>query len=217
MTAETKQLLHHTAYRANLLPNHEDFMKTQRLIATLMTATISLAANAAESTYVLDPAHTYPSFEADHFGGVSTWRGKFNKSSGNFTLDTAAKKGTLNVVIDTASVDVGNDALDSELKTDKFFDSAKFPTATYKGTSVKFDGAKPTEVVGELTLHGVTRPVNLKILSYKCFVNPMLKKEVCGTDALATFNRADFGIDYGKAYGFAMPITLRIQAEGVKQ
>ncbi|HEX8478039.1 MAG TPA: YceI family protein, partial [Telluria sp.] len=83
--------------------------------------------------------------------------------------------------------------------------------------SVKFNGTTPTEVMGELTLHGVTKPVSLKINSYKCFTNPMLKKEVCGTDATATFNRADFGIDYGKAYGFTMPVTLRIQAEGVKQ
>ena len=75
----------------------------------------------------------------------------------------------------------------------------------------------PVEVVGELTLHGVTKPVNLKVLSYKCYINPMTKKEVCGTDSLATFNRDDFGIDAGKTYGFLMPVTLRIQAEGVKQ
>ena len=192
-------------------------MKTTLLIATLLTATVSMAANAAESTYMLDPTHTYPSFETDHFGGVSVWRGKFNKSSGSFTIDTAAKKGTLDVTIDMTSAAIGNDALDAELKGEKFFDAAKFPTATYKGTSIKFNGTTPTEVMGELTLHGVTKPVNLKINSYKCFTNPMLKKEVCGTDATATFNRADFGIDYGKAYGFTMPVTLRIQAEGVKQ
>jgi polyisoprenoid-binding protein YceI len=191
-------------------------MKTKLLIAALLAATASMS-HAAEATYQLDPSHTYPSFETDHFGGVSVWRGKFNKSTGSFTIDTAAKKGTVNVTIDMTSAAIGNDALDAELKGDKFFDAAKFPTATYKGTSVKFDGAKPVEVIGELTLHGVTKPVNLKILSWKCFTNPMMKKEVCGSDSTATFNRADFGIDYGKAYGFNMPITLRIQAEGVKQ
>jgi polyisoprenoid-binding protein YceI len=72
-------------------------------------------------------------------------------------------------------------------------------------------------VIGELTLHGVTKPLNLKVLSYKCFENPMMKKEVCGTDSIATFSREDFGIDYGKGYGFKMPVTLRIQAEGIKQ
>jgi polyisoprenoid-binding protein YceI len=189
-----------------------------KLIAVMLAVGGISGASAATSTYQLDPAHTYPSFETDHFGGVSVWRGKFNKSSGSFTIDTVAKEGTLNVTIDMTSAAIGNDALDAELKGDKFFDAAKFPTAIYKGASVKFDGAgKPTEVIGELTLHGVTKPVNLKILSYKCYTNPMIKKEVCGTDALATFNRADFGINYGKDYGFTMPVTLRIQAEGIKQ
>jgi polyisoprenoid-binding protein YceI len=191
-------------------------MKTKNLIAALLGAGIALGASAAD-TYVLDPSHTYPSFETDHFGGASIWRGKFNKSSGSFTIDKAAKTGTLNVVIDMNSVDIGNGPLDAELKGDKFFDTAKFPTATYKGTAIKFNGDTPVEVVGELTLHGITTPVNLKVLSYKCYTNPMLKKETCGSDSLATFNRADFGIDAGKAYGFLMPVTLRIQAEGVKQ
>jgi polyisoprenoid-binding protein YceI len=192
-------------------------MKSKILIAAMLAAGVSMGASAAEASYQLDPAHTYPSFETDHFGGVSVWRGKFNKSSGSFTIDTAAKKGRLDVTIDLASVDIGNPALDAELKGDKFFDTAKFPTATYKGMSFKFKGNVPVEVVGELTLRGVTKPVNLKVLSYKCFQNPMLKREVCGTDSVATFSREDFGIDYGKGYGFTMPVTLRIQAEGVKQ
>lgn len=192
-------------------------MKSKILIAAILAAGFSIGASAAESTYQLDPSHTYPSFETDHFGGVSVWRGKFNKSSGSFTLDTAAKKGTLDVTIDLKSVDIGNGVLDAELKGDKFFDTAKFPTAAYKGTSFKFKGNVPVEVIGELTLHGVTKPVNLKVLSYKCFENPMMKKEVCGTDSVATFSREDFGIDYGKGYGFKMPVTLRIQAEGIKQ
>jgi polyisoprenoid-binding protein YceI len=192
-------------------------MKQQLLIAAMLAAGVVTGASAAESTYQLDPTHTYPSFETDHFGGASIWRGKFNKSSGSFTIDTAAKKGTLDVTVDLNSVDIGNDTLTAELKGDKFFDTAKFPTAVYKGTSFKFKGDVPVEVEGTLTLHGVTKPVTLKVLSYKCFTNPMLKKEVCGTDSLATFNRDDFGVDYGKAYGFKMPVTLRIQAEGVKQ
>jgi polyisoprenoid-binding protein YceI len=192
-------------------------MKSKFLIAAMLAAGVSIGASAAEATYQLDPTHTYPSFETDHFGGVSVWRGKFNKSSGSFTLDTAAKKGTLDVTIDLASVDIGNAALDKELTEDKFFNVAKFPTAVYKGTSFKFKGDVPVEVVGTLTLHGVTKPLNLKVLSFKCFQNPMLKREVCGTDSTATFSREDFGIDYGKGYGFKMPVTLRIQAEGVKQ
>ncbi|MEN8500292.1 MULTISPECIES: YceI family protein [Paraburkholderia] len=192
-------------------------MKKQFLLAAgALAAAMSFNAMAID-TYQLDPTHTYPSFETDHFGGVSTWRGKFTKSSGTVVLDRAAKTGTVNVTIDMSSTDIGNDKLDAELATDKFFDAAKYPTATYKGTQVRFDGDKPVEVIGTLTMHGITKPVNLKIESFKCFVNPMLKREVCGTEAAATFNRDDFGVDFGKAYGFKMQTALHIQAEGIKQ
>jgi len=192
-------------------------LKKQFLLAAgALAAAMSFNAMAID-TYQLDPTHTYPSFETDHFGGVSTWRGKFTKSSGTVVLDRAAKTGTVNVTIDMSSTDIGNDKLDAELATDKFFDAAKYPTATYKGTQVRFDGDKPVEVIGTLTMHGITKPVNLKIESFKCFVNPMLKREVCGTEAAATFNRDDFGVDFGKAYGFKMQTALHIQAEGIKQ
>ena len=194
-------------------------MKKHLLAITLgaLTAAASFSAMAEEVTYQLDSAHTYPSFEADHFGGISTWRGKFDKSSGSVVIDRAAKKGTLDATIDMTSVAIGNEKLDGELKSAQFFDTEKFPTATYKGTSMKFKGDVPTEVEGELTLHGVTKPVTLHIQSFKCFTNPMMKKEVCGTESTATFDRADFGIDYGKAYGFSMKTVLHIQAEGVRQ
>ncbi len=192
-------------------------MKKQLLLAAgVLTAAMSFNAMAAD-TYQLDPMHTSPSFETDHFGGLSIWRGKFKKSSGTVVLDRAAKTGTVDVTIDMSSVDIGNDKLDAELVTDKFFDVAKYPTATYKGTQIRFDGDKPVEVIGALTLHGVTKPVNLKIESFKCIMNPMLKREVCGTEATATFNRDDFGVDFGKTYGFKMQTTLHIQAEGIKQ
>ncbi|NPT55854.1 YceI family protein [Paraburkholderia elongata] len=192
-------------------------MKKQLLLAAgALTAAMSFNAMAAE-TYQLDPMHTYPSFETDHFGGLSIWRGKFTKSSGTVVLDRAAKTGTVDVTINMSSADIGNDKLDSELATDKFFDAAKYPTATYKGTQIRFDGDKPVEVIGALTMHGVTKPVNLKIESFKCIMNPMLKREVCGTEATATFNRDDFGVDFGKTYGFKMLTTLNIQAEGIKQ
>jgi polyisoprenoid-binding protein YceI len=194
-------------------------MKKQLLTAAIgaLAACASFGALAAETTYQLDPSHTYPSFEADHFGGVSIWRGKFNKSSGTVTIDREARTGTLDATIDMTSVDIGNDALDTELKSPKFFDVAQFPTAAYKGTAMKFKGDVPVEVIGALTMHGVTKPLNLKIESFKCFQNPMLKREVCGTESTATFDRSDFGVDMGKTYGFKMQMVLHIQAEGIKQ
>lgn len=192
-------------------------MKKNVLIAAAaLAATLSGSVFAAD-TYQLDPNHTYPSFAADHFAGLSVWRGKFTKTTGTVTLDRQAKTGTVDVTIDPASIDTGNEKLDEHLKKDEFFNVTKFPTANYKGTKIKFDGDKPVEVIGELTLHGVTKPVDLKIDSFKCMPHPMLKREVCGVEASGDFNRADFGLDFGQKYGFNMDTKLEIQAEGIKQ
>jgi polyisoprenoid-binding protein YceI len=187
-------------------------MKT---LLTLSLMTLSDLAAAAPATYNLDPTHTYPSFEADHMGGMSVWRGKFNKSSGKVVLDKAAGAGTLDVRIDMNSIDFGLDALNTHAKGADLFDTAKYPQATYKGKLDGFTNGAPTRVVGDLTLHGVTKPVVLQINSFKCMPHPMLKRDWCGADALATIKRDDFGIGAGKDYGFKMETTLRIQVEAV--
>ena len=192
-------------------------MKKHLLFAAgVLASTLSFGAFAAD-TYQLDPNHTFPSFEADHLGGLSVWRGKFTKTSGTVTLDRAAKTGTVDVTIDPASIQTGNPKLDDHLRSDAFFDVTKFPTATYKGTDIKFDGDKPVEVVGTLTIHGVTKPVNLKIESFKCMQHPVLKREVCGVEASTSFDRSAFGMEFGKSYGFSMDTKLHIQSEGIKQ
>lgn len=172
-------------------------------------------AAAAPAQYTIDPEHTYPSFEASHMG-ISIWRGKFNKSSGTVKFDKAAGHGSVNVVVDLGSVDFGHDKLNSYMVGPEFFDTGKFPRATYQGTFAAFANGLPTRVDGELTLHGVTKPVALKINSFNCIPHPMLKRELCGADALATFKRDDFGLDAGKSYGFSMDVTLRIQVEALK-
>jgi len=114
-----------------------------------------------------------------------------------------------------ASIDYGLDAMNEKARSAEFFDTAKFPTATYKG---KLDGwvkGFPTQVTGTLSLHGVSKPVNLQLLSFKCMPHPMLKRDWCGADALTTINRDDFGISAGKDWGFDMAVTLRIQVEAV--
>jgi polyisoprenoid-binding protein YceI len=185
--------------------------------ALIAVAGASCSAAASATSYQLDPTHTYPSFAVDHFGGVSIWRGKFTKSSGTVTLDLAKKTGTIDVSIDPSSIDTGNAQLDQNLRGTQGFDTKQFPSAIYKGTQIRFDGDRPKEVIGALTLHGVTRPVNLRIESFKCFMNPYFKREVCGVEASAQFNRADFGIDIGQRLGFNMLTKLQIQAEGIKQ
>ena len=188
-----------------------------RLVLAALAVLASGIANAATVTYDIDPEHTYPSFEADHFAGLSVWRGKFNKSSGKVTLDKAAGTGTVEVAIDMASADFGHDKLNEHAQGADLFDVAKYPQATYKGKLEGFKDGVPSRVAGELTLHGVTRPVELKINSFKCMPHPVLKREVCGADALATIQRDEFGMPSGKDYGFSMDVTLRIQVEAIQQ
>ena len=185
------------------------------LIASLAVL-LGSAAVAAPVTYNIDPDHTYPSFEADHMGGVSIWRGKIKSSSGKITLDTAAKAGTVEVTMNMATIDFGHDGMNKHALSPDIFDVAKFPTATFRGTMAKFNGDVPSEVTGQLTLHGVTKPVTLKINQFKCAVNPMTKADFCGADAIATINRSDFGVSYGTQMGFKPEVTLRIQVEAIK-
>jgi len=184
------------------------------LAASVATALAAASASAAPVTYNLDPSHTFPSFEADHMG-ISVWRGKFNKTEGKVVLDKAAGTGQVDLTVDIDSIDFGLDIMNAEAKKPTLFDAAKYPKATYKGKLDGFTNGVPTQLVGDLTLHGVTKPVALKINSFKCLPHPMLKRELCGADVVGTLNRDEFGIDAGKPYGFRMDVTLRIQVEAI--
>jgi polyisoprenoid-binding protein YceI len=174
------------------------------------------AALAAPLVYEIDPAHTYPSFEADHMGGLSVWRGKFDRSSGRIVLDREARSGTVEVTVDVASIDYGLAQLNEKARGAELFDTERYPHAVYKGRLAGFENAVPTQVEGQLTLHGVTKPLNLAIASFKCIPHPLSKRELCGADATASFDRDAFGIAAGKDYGFDMKVRLRIQVEAIR-
>ena len=184
------------------------------LCFTVLAATSGIA-TAAPVSYEIDPNHTFPSFEADHMG-ISVWRGKFNRSVGTLVVDKAAATGSVDVSIDMDSVDFGLDSMNEHARTAEFFDAAKYPQATYKGRLEDFVDGAPTRVVGELTLHGVTKPVELKIDLFKCVPHPMYKRELCGANATAVFKRDEFGLVAGKDYGFNMDVNLRIQMEAIQ-
>ncbi len=188
-------------------------MKLKSLIAVLLAASAA-SAIAAPDVYTIDSNHTYPSFEADHMG-ISVWRGKYKKTSGSITLDRAAKTGAVDILIDADSIDFGHDGMTAHAKKEDIFNVAKFPTVTYKSKSITFKGDTPASIEGELTLHGVTKPVTLLINKFKCIEHPMTKREVCGADASATFNRADFGITKGLPR-FLPEVKLQIQVEAMK-
>lgn len=192
--------------------------KPIKLVPTLLgvaCGTLAAVAIAAPVTYEVDASHTYPSFEADHMGGISLWRGKINSTTGKITLDKAAGTGTVEMTMDMKSIDFGNQALNDHAQTPDIFDTAKYPTATYTGKLVNFKDGAPTAVEGTLTLHGVTKPLNLTINSFLCKPDQRASKDRCGADATAEFNRDEFGVDFGKAFGFQMGVTLRISVEAL--
>ena len=187
-------------------------MKLTNLFAAALLSLFTVTASA--QTYEIQNAHTYPSFEADHMG-LSFWRGKFLKTSGKITLDRAAKTGTADIVIDASSIDFGHAKMNEHAKGKDMFNVEKFPTVSYKSTALKFDGDKLVSMDGEMTMLGVTKPLKLTVNHFKCMMHPVFKREVCGADASATFDRADYGLTYGIPR-FSPEIKLAIQVEALK-
>jgi len=199
------------------MPHHRlttALVMTGALIAGL-TLVIATPAIAAPVTYKIDPEHTYPSFEADHLAGLSVWRGKMNKSAGTVTLDKDSGSGEVDVAIELGSIDFGQKQLERWAVGPQFFDAKKHPQARYRGRLDGFVNGMPTQVVGALTLRGVTRPLTLRLNSFKCMPHPIFKRELCGADAQGSFKRDEFGLDAGKDYGFNMDVQLRIQVEAL--
>jgi polyisoprenoid-binding protein YceI len=182
------------------------------LPAALLAAT---TAAAAPVTYRIDPARTSPSIEAEYVG-IAASRGKFKKTSGKVVLDKAAGTGTVEMLVDAASIDFGYEQINRIARAPELLDTARYPQAIFKGKLEAFVQGAPTRVAGYLTLHGVTKPVVLKISTFKCTPQPSPKREMCGADAAANLKRDDFGINAGKGYGMKMDVTLRIQVEAVK-
>ncbi len=189
-------------------------MRCSTLLIVLACALPGHTVLAAPVTYKIDSRHTFPSFEADHQGGLSIWRGKIDRSEGQVVLDREAKTGHVDVTMHMDSIDFGLEAMNTSAKSAEILDVAKFPLAKYSGKLEDFthDG-KPTAINGSLTLHGVTRPLRLQIGRFQCQPNPRSGTEVCGADAHATIQRDDFGINYGKDTGFFMAVKLLISIE----
>jgi len=159
----------------------------------LITAALLTAPAYAADNYTIDPNHTWPVFEVNHLG-FSTQRGRFNKSSGKITLDTAAKKGSVELVIETASLDMGFDKWDEHMKSDEFFNIAQFPTMRFVSDKLVFDGGKVVAAEGSFTLLGVTWPLTLTVSNFRCAPHPMNKKPTCGADITTTLKRSEFGM-----------------------
>jgi polyisoprenoid-binding protein YceI len=185
-------------------------------------ATLPLAAVAAPEAYTIDPPHTNAYFEIDRFQTM-TMNGRFTGLTGNFTLDRAARTGSVTLTIPTATVSIGDVERagrprtgDEHLRSADFFNVAEFPTMTFKSTKVIFNGELPKAVEGELTLLGVTRPVTLTFERFHCLPHPFTKRDNCGGNAVGKIDRTQFGMKYGSP-GIGNEVTMRIQFLGVKQ
>lgn len=185
----------------------------QAFFVMALAGALSAPAIAADS-YTIDPRHTYPSFEISHLG-YSIQRGRFNSTAGKIILDPADRTGRIDITIDPASVDTGLDELEKVLRSDEFFDIARYPAIIFSSRALKFDGDRLAATDGDLTMHGVTRPVSLKIDHFKCGPNPITRKQQCGANAVTTLRRSDFGIaKYVPMVGD--DVTIAIQVEAVK-
>lgn len=180
-----------------------------RILAAL--ALSGVTAGALADDFTIDPNHTFAHFEVKHLG-LSTFRGRFDSTQGAITLDKARKGGSVEVTIDANSVSTGVAKLDAHLKTADFFDTEKFPTITFKSTEMTFADEELVEVSGNLTMHGVTKPISLQVNNFICTQHPMSKKPVCGADLETTLRRSDFGINYALP-NVADEVTIRINVE----
>ena len=192
-------------------------VRLKQLMMIVLLVSVAPLSFGKPVTYEIDPNHTFPAFEADHMGGLSLWRGKINSTSGEIILDKKNKTGSVNVVMEMLSIDFGHDEMNKRAKSDDMFDIEEFPQASYEGKLINFQDGAPTKVEGELTLHGITKNVDLEIKAFKCRLHPFKLREVCGADLRGNIMRDDFGIKYGKMLGFKMGVALRIGVEAIKK
>lgn len=189
-------------------------MKKQLAILALAAATAA-PVFAAPETYGIEGTHTYPRFSYSHFG-YSIQLSRFNKTTGTIIFDKAAKTGSVDIVIDTQSVDTGYATFDEHIQGEDFLDTAKYPTATFKSTKVVFEGDKPVAVEGNLTLKGVTKPVTLTLTSFQAMPHPMMKKDAIGANAYTIVKRSEFNAGKHAPY-VGDDVRIDIAVEAIKQ
>ena len=186
-----------------------------KLALAVALSAFSVVAIAAPETFNIDPSHTFPRFEYNHFG-YSNQQHRFEKTSGKIVLDRAARTGSVDVSIDTKSVNAGSALFNGHIQGEDFFSTEKYPSISFKSTAVKFDGDKPVAVDGNLTIKGVTKPVTLTVTNFHSMPHPMLKKDAIGANAVAKVKRSEFNM--GKFVPYVSDeVTLTIAVEAIKE
>jgi polyisoprenoid-binding protein YceI len=173
-------------------------MKMIKILALTTMGALGITATANAGTWELDPAHSGIEFSVRHMM-VSTVKGRFEKIKGTVDLDDKdVTKSTVEVTIDLSSVNTNEPKRDTHLKSPDFFDTAKFPSATFKSTKVQKAGKNKLKVTGDLSLHGVTKPVVLEVEGPTDAFKTPFGTTVRGVHATAKIDRKDFGIGWNK-------------------
>ena len=185
--------------------------------AGLALSALSFAAPAAApaGNYKIDSVHSGAFFEIGHMGGVSRFMGRFNDIAGELVVD-APEKSKINVTVKTESVDTNHEGLNKHLKSPDFFNAVQFPTLSFVSSAVTLNGSGEGTVAGNLTLHGVTKPVTFKLKEIGAGPGPRGDSRV-GYTASTTIKRSDFGIAYGIPKAATDEVDLRINIEAIKQ
>jgi polyisoprenoid-binding protein YceI len=170
---------------------------------------------ARAATYVVDPTHTFVTYEIDHYG-TTTNRGRFGTRAGTVKIDASGAGGQVAVTIDVGSIDTGVNLLDRHLQSKDFFNVAAFPEGRFVADRIEFAGDKVARVPGTLTLLGKSRPVTLEAKRFNCYASPIFTRQVCGGDFEAVILRSDYGIVWGLEFGFADRVRLLVQIEAVR-
>jgi len=192
-----------------------------RRVATSILAGLLIAPSAFAATYKLDPDHTEVGFKIRHLA-ISNVSGRFVDVTGTFSYDPAnVKASTTKAEIKVASITTNQGKRDTHLKSSEFFDIEKFPVMTFESKSVEPTGKDTFKVTGDLTMHGVTKPVTLDV-TYMGNVKDPWGNDRAGFSATGTLNRKDFGLTYNKvleAGGLAVgeEVTINLAVEGTKQ
>jgi polyisoprenoid-binding protein YceI len=186
----------------------------RKTLFALVLALSSGAAFAAEK-YTFEPTHSQVNFTYMHLG-LSKQTQQLRTVEGTLMLDSAdLTQSSVDVTIDMNSIDTGVAKFDEHLKSADFFDTAKFPTATFKSTKVEAAGEGKLKVTGDLTLHGVTKPVVLDVTVNKLGEHPMAKKPAAGFNATTRVLRSDFGLG-GYVPAVGDEVTISIASEFLK-
>jgi polyisoprenoid-binding protein YceI len=174
----------------------------------------AIAQTPAATVYRLDPTHTSVYAEVLHLG-TSTLRMRFDRVEASLRYDAATQQMAVGVTIDTTSLSTGQAAFDGVLKGAQLFDTERYPKAQFVANSARFEGGAVREVSGELSLKDRTVPLALSAVRWRCGLNPLLRREVCGGDFEATLRRSDFGMTLALPL-VADEVRLLVQVEAIR-